>query len=134
MPDPVCGQLAADHLDELLPSRNYSLWAEGIDPVRARVLKARYYGEITYIDDCLGGSSLRWMPVAMPTTRFICFFTDHGELLGDHHAWNKESFFEGSCHIPFLVSWPKRLPQDAARRAGVPGRSVWHRHRRGGGL
>jgi arylsulfatase len=40
----------------------------------------------------------------------ICFFADHGDGLGDHRAWQKESFFEQSTHIPFLVSWPAALP------------------------
>ncbi len=110
MPDPVCGQLAVDHCDELLPSRNYMLWAEGIDPGRARVLKARYYAEITYIDDCLGRILNAVDARGDADNTLVCFFADHGEMLGDHHAWNKESFFEASCHIPFLVSWPKKLP------------------------
>jgi arylsulfatase len=29
--------------------------------------------------------------------------------LGDHHAWQKESFFEASCHVPFLLSWPEQI-------------------------
>jgi choline-sulfatase len=45
----------------------------------------------------------------------ICFFADHGDHLGDHRAWQKESFFEQACHIPFLVSWPERLPKGAKR-------------------
>ncbi len=115
MPDPVCGQLAVDPLDELLPFTNYFLWAEDIDPNRARALKARYYGEISYIDNCLGRILRAIDARADADDTVICFFTDHGELLGDHHAWGKESFFEGSCHIPFLVSWPKRLPQGVRR-------------------
>ncbi len=45
----------------------------------------------------------------------ICFFADHGDMLGDHHAWQKESYFEASCHVPFLVSWPARLPTGQCR-------------------
>jgi choline-sulfatase len=30
--------------------------------------------------------------------------------LGDHSAWQKESYFEASCHVPFLLSWPERIP------------------------
>jgi choline-sulfatase len=45
----------------------------------------------------------------------ICFFADHGDHLGDHHAWQKESFFEQSCHVPFLVSWPASLPANVQR-------------------
>jgi choline-sulfatase len=39
----------------------------------------------------------------------ICFYSDHGDLLGDHSGWQKESFFEVSNHVPFLVSWPAKL-------------------------
>jgi arylsulfatase len=73
-------------------------------------LKARYYGTITYIDDCIGRilDAVEARPDADNT--LICFFSDHGDHLGDHHGWQKESYFEASCHIPFLVSWPSKLP------------------------
>ena len=45
----------------------------------------------------------------------ICLFSDHGDHLGDHHAWQKESFFDASAHIPFLVSSPARLSRDRRR-------------------
>jgi choline-sulfatase len=45
----------------------------------------------------------------------ICFFADHGDHLGDHRGWQKESFFEASCHVPFLVSWPARFPAGQIR-------------------
>ena len=45
----------------------------------------------------------------------ICFFSDHGDLLGDHHGWQKQNFFEGSCRIPFLLSWPAQLPMNVNR-------------------
>jgi choline-sulfatase len=32
-------------------------------------------------------------------------------MLGDHDAWQKECYFDGSCRIPFLVSWPAKLPR-----------------------
>jgi choline-sulfatase len=115
MPDPICGQLAVDHLDEHLPYANYLIWADGIDLDRARTLKARYYGEITYIDQCLGRILDAVDARGDADNTLICFFTDHGELLGDHHAWSKESFFEASCHIPFLLSWPRKLPQGIRR-------------------
>ena len=141
MPNPVRGELAVDHMDEQIPWMNHIIWAEEINDPHARVLKARYYGEISYIDDCLGrildavearDASTRPAGQAAPASAtfpelvegakggdadntVICFFADHGDHLGDHHAWQKESFFEASCHIPFLVSWPARLPADARR-------------------
>ena len=32
--------------------------------------------------------------------------------MGDHSAWQKESFFDVSCRIPFLLSWPARFEAD----------------------
>ena len=46
-------------MDEQIPWMNYAIWAEDIVDPHARVLKARYYGEITYIDSALAAF---WMP------------------------------------------------------------------------
>ena len=54
MPDPVVGDIETDHMDEQIPWMNRIIWASEINDAHARVLKARYYGEITYIDACLG--------------------------------------------------------------------------------
>ena len=115
MPNPVRGKLELDHMDEQIPWMNYAIWAEDINDLHARVLKARYYGEISYIDQCIGRilDAVDARPDADNTV--ICFFSDHGDHLGDHHAWQKESYFEAACHVPFLVSWPTRLPQDVRR-------------------
>ena len=115
MPDPITGDLEIDHLDQTIPRMNDIIWAESINRPHARILKARYYGEITYIDACLGTilDAVEARPDADDT--LICFFSDHGDHLGDHHAWQKESFFDASARIPFLVSWPARLARDQRR-------------------
>jgi arylsulfatase len=115
MPNPVRGELETDHMDEQIPWMNYLIWAEDINDSHARVLKARYYGEISYIDACLGRILDTVEASGQGENTLICFFSDHGDHLGDHHAWQKESFFEQSCHIPFLLSWPARLPADMRR-------------------
>ncbi len=115
MPDPVYGDLETDHADEQIPFMNRIIWADDITDSHARVLKARYYGEISYIDNCLGRilDAIESRPDANNTV--ICFFSDHGDHLGDHRAWQKESFFDASNHVPFLVSWPSVLAADERR-------------------
>lgn len=54
MPKPVKGNIQNDHTDDYIPWMNYFIFAEDINDSQARVLKARYYGEITYLDDCIG--------------------------------------------------------------------------------
>jgi len=115
MPNPVSGELEVDHMDEQIPWMNYAVWAEDVNDSHARVLRARYYGTITYIDDCIGRILDAVEARGDAANTLICFFSDHGDHLGDHHAWQKESFFEASAHVPFLVSWPEHIEAGATR-------------------
>jgi choline-sulfatase len=115
MPDPMRGRIEIDHMDEQIPCMNYHIWADDISDARARALKARYYGEITYIDWCLGRILDAVEQQDDPDNTIICFFADHGDHMGDHHAWQKESFFEASCRVPLLISWPLHLPDGVDR-------------------
>ncbi len=114
--DPICGSIESDHLDEEIPFMRYAIWADAINEPLTRIIKTRYYGEISYIDSCLGKILDQVEAGPEPENTLICFFSDHGDLLGDHHGWQKQNFFEGSCRIPFLLSWPARLTMNAARR------------------
>lgn len=109
MPSPVRGDPAVDHMDEQIPWMNYLIWADDINDAQARILWSRYYGELTYIDWCLGRilDAVEARPDADNTV--ICFFADHGDHMGDHAGWQKESFFDVSARVPFLVSWPAKI-------------------------
>ena len=109
MPDPLLGDPAVDAADDYLGWMNHAVWACDIPPSQARRLRARYLGSIAFIDDCIGNiiDAVEARPDADNT--LICFFSDHGDHMGDHGAWQKESFFEASCRVPMLVSWPGHL-------------------------
>jgi choline-sulfatase len=115
MPDPICGDPVIDHEDEQIPWMNYAVWAENINNPQARILKARYYDEISYIDNCLGRILDAVERRGDGSNTLICFTSDHGDLLGDHGGWQKECYFEGACHISFLVSWPAQIPAEQRR-------------------
>jgi arylsulfatase len=119
LPGPILGELKVDHMDEQIPWMNYAIFAEDINDSHVRVLKARYYGEITYIDDCIGRILRAVEARGDADNTLICFFSDHGDHLGDHHAWQKETFFQSSCHVPFLISWPGHIPAGERRDALV---------------
>jgi arylsulfatase len=118
MPAPQLGDPEIDHADDYLAWMNHAVWADDISVSRARQLRARYFGSIAFIDSCIGKilDAVEARPDARNT--IICFFSDHGDHLGDHRAWQKESFFEASCRVPMLVSWPDQLPA-GSRHAGL---------------
>jgi len=133
MPNPVRGDPAVDQMDEQITWMNYAVWAESVHDPQARILKARYYGEISFVDACIGRLLNAVEARGDASNTLICFFSDHGDLLGDHDGWQKECYFEGACHI----SLPGELagapgPRAAARGVGVPDGPVWAGDPRGG--
>lgn len=110
MPSPVHGDPAIDTADDYLAWMNHAVWAEDISPAQARQLRARYCASITFIDACIGRilDAVEARPDADNT--LIVFFSDHGDHMGDHGAWQKEGFFEAACRVPYLVSWPGKIP------------------------
>ena len=36
----------------------------------------------------------------------VIYTSDHGEALGEHGFWWKSTFYEGSCHVPLILSLP----------------------------
>src|SRR5438094_9873281 len=115
MPDLVLGNVEEDHLDEEIPYMRHAVWADAINPELAKIVKARYYAEITYLDHCLGRilDAINARPNS--DNVLICFFSDHGDLLGDHHGCQKQNFFEEACGFPLLLSWPATLPAGTVR-------------------
>src|SRR5207237_10112690 len=106
---------AENRLGVDIPIMRHAIWADAIKPALTKIVKARYYGEITYLDYCLG----RILDAigARPNSEnvLICFFSDHGDLLGDHHGWQKQNFFKSACLVPLLLSCPATLPAGTIR-------------------
>jgi choline-sulfatase len=115
MPDRNAGDRENDYTDATLPWMSHVIWATDrdgeVDDLRRRACWARYYGELSYIDAQLGRMLDAVEAREDAENTVVCFFSDHGEMLGDHHAWQKENFFEEAANVPFLVSWPAELPQ-----------------------
>ena len=115
LPEAILGNIEEDHLDEEIPFMRHAIWADAINPALNKIVKARYYGEVTYLDYCLGRilDAVETRPNSENV--LICFFSDHGDLLGDHHGWQKQNFFEAACRVPLLLSWPTALPAGTER-------------------
>lgn len=79
-----------------------------MDMARAKELRALYFGLTREVDDHLG-RILDWLDATGQADDTLVILTaDHGEMLGDHWQWGKESFHEGSLHIPLIIRDPRR--------------------------
>lgn len=115
MQNPIRGSACTDQMDEQIQWMNYLIYADEINDAWARNFKTRYYGEITYIDHCIGQILDAVDAGGEADNTLICFFSDHGEMAGDHGGWQKESFFEESVKIPFLLSYPEKMERGEIR-------------------
>ncbi len=108
MPVPIKSDIAIDFMDEQIPFMNYLTWSNDLSESTIQNLWAHYFGEISYIDSCIGKILDEIERSESERDTVICFFADHGDHMGDHHAWQKESFFEASARIPFILYCPEK--------------------------
>lgn len=101
--------------------QNHGKGVDNPDDALIRLIRAYYYGFITHIDRNVGKIIDAIDRQGLTAQTLIVFMSDHGELLGDHYAWGKRSFYEGSARVPFLMSWPGQLPAGKTRDHFVSG-------------
>lgn len=90
--------------------RNHSLKTDKLpDGFDIRTLTAYYYGMVSCVDDMVGGlmDSLQEWGVADNT--IVVFVSDHGDILGSHHVFNKGCLLEEALRIPLIFWCPKKL-------------------------
>jgi len=106
MPDVPVGDWAdlyADFAQPFHPSAS----AGRKDPNVLHRARAGYYGHITHIDHQVMRflEMLRERCIAENT--WVCFTSDHGELLGDHNLFRKTLPYEGSARVPLILAGPR---------------------------
>lgn len=71
-----------------------------------RLAQAGYYGHMTHIDHQVNRLLESLLEFGLENT-YVCFVSDHGEMLGDHNCFRKGLPYRGSAGIPFLLSGPE---------------------------
>lgn len=106
IPAPVIGDWASEFANHKM-SPNAAFGDFG----QEHAIKSRrhYYANITFIDDQVGEIIQALKDNGMYDNAIICFTSDHGDMLGDHHHWRKTYAYEGSAKIPYLMKLPKEM-------------------------
>jgi len=119
MPAPHVGDWAARYAEHKDPP-NPSLWRGDLGVGQAKRSRRGYYGSITFIDEQIGRILTALKKRGLYDNTLIVFFSDHGDMLGDHHLWRKTYAYEGSAKIPMLLRWPKTMGMDHQRGKRLP--------------
>lgn len=74
----------------------------------AKKSRRYYYANVTFVDEEIGKVIKALKEEGMYDNALICYISDHGDMLGDHHHWRKTYPYEGSVHVPYIVKWPAK--------------------------
>ena len=100
--------------DELHPY--FRWWREqcGIIEVSdVEILRARiaYWALVTRMDKMIGEILTALQENNLAENTIILYMSDHGEQVGEHGLWWKQTFYEDSVRVPTILSWPGALPE-----------------------
>ena len=78
----------------------------GITPEEYRSIKQRYLGLVTLVDQSIGAILACLERCDLTGNTIIVHTSDHGDSLGAHHLFGKETMFEEATRVPLLVRLP----------------------------
>lgn len=78
----------------------------GVTPEEYRSIKQRYLGLVTLVDQSIGAILACLERFSLADKTIIVHTSDHGDSLGAHHLFGKETMFEEAARVPLLVRLP----------------------------
>src|SRR5437588_12368482 len=78
----------------------------GVTPEEYRSIKQRYLGLVTLVDQSIGAVLARIERCGLTNHTIVVHTSDHGDSLGAHHLFGKETMFEEAARVPLLIRLP----------------------------
>src|SRR6266571_3608704 len=78
----------------------------GITPEEYRSIKQRYLGLVTLVDQSIGAILGSLERFGLSDQTIVIHTSDHGDSLGAHHLFGKETMFEEAARVPLLIRLP----------------------------
>ena len=78
----------------------------GVTPDEYRSIKQRYLGLVTLVDQSIGAILGCLERHGLTEHTIIMHTSDHGDSLGAHHLFGKETMFEEAARVPWLIRLP----------------------------
>ena len=83
----------------------------GITPDEYRSIRQRYLGLVTLIDQSIGAILGCLDRCGLRDDTIVVHTSDHGDSLGAHHLFGKETMFEEATRVPWLIRLPGQTRQ-----------------------
>ncbi len=79
-------------------------------------VRANYYGKVSLIDHWFGEILSAFERKGWEDA-LVVFWSDHGEMAGDHGRLHKSVFYDASVHVPLILRWPGHIEAGDTRDA-----------------
>src|SRR6185312_7009278 len=83
----------------------------GVTPDEYRSIKQRYLGLVTLVDQSIGAILGCLERCGLTKDTIVGHTSDHGDSLGAHHLFGKETMFEEAARVPWLIRLPAQTRQ-----------------------
>ncbi|MFH1737901.1 MAG: sulfatase-like hydrolase/transferase [bacterium] len=108
---PLAKQVTLDEIQQLpLPLQTLILRDNNteykMDRERLEWIYRSYYGCISHIDREVGRMLATLEETGLEENTIVVFTSDHGDQLLEHGLMGKNTFFEASIRVPFMISYP----------------------------
>ncbi|MCP4805361.1 MAG: sulfatase-like hydrolase/transferase [Proteobacteria bacterium] len=80
-------------------------------PEHHRLLQARYFGAVTYMDHLIGQVLDELDAQGLRDNTLVVYSSDHGDMTGERGGWLKHTMFDPSARKPLLLRVPAVAPQ-----------------------
>lgn len=83
-----------------------------VEVTEEEIIRARtaYWALVDRTDQLIGDILNALDANGFMDNTIIIYTSDHGEQVGEHGLWWKQTFYEDAARVPAVVSWPGRLP------------------------
>jgi choline-sulfatase len=83
-----------------------------------RNAREAYFALVSELDEYAGDLLRTLDETGLAENTVVFYFSDHGELAGEHGMWAKVSLVEGSARVPLVIRWPGKI--EPGRRVDTP--------------
>jgi len=121
-PEALAGLYEPDRMPRAIPPGEPGDWLPpavreqmhtlaALDPGAERIRRVRafYQANVTLIDRWFGEMLEVLDGRGWTHNALVVYWSDHGDLLGDHHRLAKSVFYESALRIPLILRWPARI-------------------------
>ena len=99
-----------DHLHPHIKHWRQACEIEEVSEEETRRARAAYWALVHRMDVLIGQIITALRENGLEEDTLILYTSDHGEQVGEHGLWWKQTFYEDSVKVPAILAWPGRLP------------------------